>query len=81
MCLLQNCIIFVLDHAATVSVDDCKNCRIILGPVKSRSVNDAVVLSKISFYLVPLILMWPRKMRIMFFLSPFEVVPFVKKTT
>ena len=37
ICSLQNCTIFVLDHAATVSVDDCKNCRIVLGPVKSRS--------------------------------------------
>jgi len=43
VCFQQNCTIFVLDHAATISVDDCKNCRIVLGPVKSRSSRDSVV--------------------------------------
>jgi len=37
----------VLDHAATVSVDDCKSCRIVLGPVKTRSANNSVVLLRI----------------------------------
>ena len=30
----ENCSIFILDHSATVTIDDCVNCRVALGPVK-----------------------------------------------
>ncbi|KAJ8350864.1 hypothetical protein SKAU_G00259940 [Synaphobranchus kaupii] len=30
----ENCCIFILDHSATVTIDDCINCRVVLGPVK-----------------------------------------------
>ncbi|RVE74055.1 hypothetical protein OJAV_G00037640 [Oryzias javanicus] len=28
----ENCNIFVFDHSATITIDDCINCRIVLGP-------------------------------------------------
>ena len=33
---LQDCDIYLLDHTAAVTVDDCSNCRILTGPVASR---------------------------------------------
>ncbi|XP_017335897.1 protein XRP2 [Ictalurus punctatus] len=30
----ENCNIYVFDHSAAVNVDDCVNCRIVLGPVR-----------------------------------------------
>ncbi len=29
-----NCHIFLLDHINTITVDDCKNCKIVIGPTK-----------------------------------------------
>ena len=37
--LLQDCNIFIFDHLASVAVDECTNCRIFIGPVKTRSVS------------------------------------------
>jgi protein XRP2 len=37
--MVQNCkdsFIYVLDHCSTVTVDDCTNCKIILGPTRGR---------------------------------------------
>ena len=34
--MLQNSNIFVFDHLASVTVDECTNCRIFIGPVKTR---------------------------------------------
>ena len=31
----KECDIFTLDHTATVTIDDCVDCRIFLGPVES----------------------------------------------
>uniref|UniRef100_A0A0L8G6L4 C-CAP/cofactor C-like domain-containing protein n=1 Tax=Octopus bimaculoides TaxID=37653 RepID=A0A0L8G6L4_OCTBM len=28
--------IYIFDHSASVTIDDCINCRIFLGPVKTR---------------------------------------------
>ncbi|XP_068448873.1 protein XRP2 [Clinocottus analis] len=30
----EDCDIFVLDHSATVTIDDCARCRVVLGPAK-----------------------------------------------
>lgn len=35
---LQDSSIYIFDHIATVSVDDCINCNIFLGPIRSRLV-------------------------------------------
>jgi len=35
----QDCNIFIFDHMASVTVDDCSNCLIFLGPIKGRLVN------------------------------------------
>ncbi|KAF4522947.1 hypothetical protein B566_EDAN009537 [Ephemera danica] len=35
--IIQNCkdaFIYVLDHCSTITVDDCSNCKIVLGPTK-----------------------------------------------
>lgn len=37
--VIQNCsnsMIFVLDCIDSINIDDCANCKIILGPVKGR---------------------------------------------
>jgi protein XRP2 len=31
----EDCTIFLLDHSATVSIDECKNCNIFVGPCES----------------------------------------------
>lgn len=31
-----NCVISLLDHSNTVTIDDCKNCKIFVGPTKVR---------------------------------------------
>lgn len=36
--MLQSCKILILDYTAAVTIDDCVNCFILLGPVKSRFV-------------------------------------------
>ena len=36
---MQDCIIWLLDHSAAVSIDDCINCKIYVGPVESRCGN------------------------------------------
>ena len=33
---LQDCAIYLFDHSAAVSVDDCVSCQIFVGPVKGR---------------------------------------------
>ena len=33
----QDCDVFVLDHLETVTMEKCKNCRVFLGPMRSRS--------------------------------------------
>ena len=30
----ENCSIYLFDHINTVSIDDCKNCKIMLGPTQ-----------------------------------------------
>lgn len=32
----RNCIIYLLDHINTITIDDCVGCKFILGPVKGR---------------------------------------------
>jgi len=32
----QDSSIFIFDHLASVTVDECTNCRIFIGPVKTR---------------------------------------------
>ena len=34
--LQQDCSIFVFDHSAAVTIDDCASCQIFVGPVKGR---------------------------------------------
>jgi hypothetical protein len=34
--LLQDCQLYVMDACASVTIDDCKNCHIIIGPTESR---------------------------------------------
>jgi len=36
LCTLQDSSIFIFDHLASVAVDECTNCRIFIGPVKTR---------------------------------------------
>lgn len=31
---LENCTVFLYDHAAAVNVDQCNNCTMVIGPVK-----------------------------------------------
>ena len=33
---MQDCTFWLLDHSAAVSIDDCSNCKIYVGPVESR---------------------------------------------
>ena len=35
---LQDCAIYLFDHSAAVTVDDCVSCQIFVGPVKGRYV-------------------------------------------
>lgn len=44
---LQDCDIYLLDHTAAVTVDDCSNCRILTGPVASRYASGLV--AQLSF--------------------------------
>ena len=30
----QNCTVYILDHLAQISIDDCKNCKFLIGPCK-----------------------------------------------
>lgn len=32
----KNCNVYLFDHVAQVSVDDCKNCKFFIGPSKGR---------------------------------------------
>jgi protein XRP2 len=32
----KGCDLFVLDHCASVTVDDCSDCRIFVGPTEAR---------------------------------------------
>jgi protein XRP2 len=54
--VIQNCkntCIYIFDHANTVTVDDCINCKIILAAVKGRYfVNSYVFLSIFYSYVV-----------------------------
>ncbi len=34
--MLQDCELYVMDACASVTIDDCKNCHIIIGPTESR---------------------------------------------
>ena len=36
MTCLQDCQLYVFDVSATISVEDCTDCRILLGPVDGR---------------------------------------------
>jgi protein XRP2 len=50
--VIQNCkntCIYVLDHANTVTVDDCMNCKIILAAVKGRYIGSSHVFMHFSF--------------------------------
>lgn len=33
---LQDCAIYLFDHSAAVTIDDCVSCQIFVGPVKGR---------------------------------------------
>lgn len=37
---LQDCSIFILDHTDTITVDDCINCQIVIGPCRGRLVTN-----------------------------------------
>jgi len=39
-CMLQDSSIFIFDHLAAVTIDECTNCRIFVGPVKTRCLSD-----------------------------------------
>ena len=39
---LQDCSIFILDHTDTITVDDCINCRIVIGPCRGRLVTNCL---------------------------------------
>ena len=36
---LQDCAIYLFDHSAAVTIDDCVSCQIFVGPVKGRYVS------------------------------------------
>jgi hypothetical protein len=38
--LLQGCDLYVMDACAMVTIDDCKDCRIFIGPTESRCAYD-----------------------------------------
>ena len=42
--LLKDCSIYIFDYMASVTIDDCINCRIFLGPIKSRYFNLTILL-------------------------------------
>lgn len=33
---LENCSVYIFDHIAQISIDDCKNCKFFIGPSKGR---------------------------------------------
>ena len=33
----ENCCIYLFDHTNTVTIDDCKNCKVFVGPTQVRS--------------------------------------------
>jgi hypothetical protein len=37
MTMMKDADILVFDHTATVTIDDCKRCRVFLAPSKGRS--------------------------------------------
>ena len=41
-----NCNIYLLDHINTITIDDCKNCKIFIGPTKVK------ITQKVSFYYI-----------------------------
>ena len=44
--MISNCedsCVFVFDHTATVTIDDCKRCRFFIGPTKGRYVGGATL--------------------------------------
>jgi protein XRP2 len=50
--VIQNCkntCIYIFDHANTVTVDDCINCKIILAAVKGRYIGSSHVFALFSF--------------------------------
>lgn len=38
---LQDCNIFIMDHTETVTIDDCINCQLFIGPCAGRYVHVA----------------------------------------
>ena len=32
---LENCVVFLLDHTAQITIDRCKNCKFYIGPIKA----------------------------------------------
>ena len=32
----ENCCIYLFDHTNTVTIDDCKNCKVFVGPTQVR---------------------------------------------
>ena len=41
-----NCNIYLLDHINTITIDDCKNCKIFIGPTKVK------ITQSLSFYYI-----------------------------
>lgn len=35
---VKNCNVYLFDNIAQISIDDCKNCKFFIGPVKARFV-------------------------------------------
>ena len=33
--MVQGCTIYLLDRSAAITMDDCKDCRVLMGPVES----------------------------------------------
>lgn len=44
---LQDCAIYLFDHSAAVTVDDCVSCQIFVGPVKGRYAIPKIEIQKI----------------------------------
>lgn len=42
----SNCMIFILDYVDSINIDDCANCKIVLGPVKGRFVQFITTLAR-----------------------------------
>ena len=38
----ENCCIYLFDHTNTVTIDDCKNCKVFVGPTQEGNLFDII---------------------------------------